>query len=159
LLVAVIPAQVIVAALLQNSLGQLVRDRLQEQAQRLVQLTALDQQRAAEGTRQLLMALAQIPAVRDGDPTACTALLADLLPRYEGYTNFGVTTATGDLYCSAVPFTPPVNVADRPWFQSVLATRTFAAGDYQLGRVTGQQNQVLGYPVFDAAGQIQAVVF
>jgi PAS domain S-box-containing protein len=131
---------------------------VQENALRLARLTAADHERLIAGTRQLLVALAQLPAVRDGDPAACSALFADLLKRYRGYTGFAVSKPDGDVFCSATPLTQPINFADRAWFQRVVQTRDFVAGEYQIGRISGKATLILAYPVLDAASQVQAVV-
>jgi HAMP domain-containing protein len=49
-------------------------------------------------------------------------------------------------------------VADRAYFQQVLATRAFAVGAYQVGRVTGRATITFGHPVLDRAGSVEAVV-
>src|SRR5690606_25369633 len=46
-----------------------------------------------------------------------------------------IADARGNLVCSSGPLKPPVNVADRPYFKEVLATRRFVLSDYVLGRV------------------------
>jgi len=58
---------------------------VQEDALRLARLISADQERLIEGTRQFLVALAQLPQVRGGDPKACNMLFADLLKQYPLY--------------------------------------------------------------------------
>jgi PAS domain S-box-containing protein len=134
--------------------------KVQEDAQRLTRLTASNVEQFVEGARQLLVAISRLSQVRDHDVGGCDAVLADLLKQYPHYANLGAAEPDGDLFCSALPLTGPVNSADRAWFQRAAETRTFAVGDYQIGRVTGQPTINFAYPVLDeTTGELKAVVF
>src|SRR5438270_5721617 len=157
-LLAVIPA-LLLSLYTQAEEGALVKARAYDEARRLVQLASLDQERVIEGTRQMLIALAEVPEVRQGPPAACSAFLAELFRRYQGYTNFGVTDPQGNLVCSATPIDRPVYLGDREWFTRVVARRAYARGDYQIGRVTGKPNRVQAYPIQDRRGSLLGVVY
>ena len=131
----------------------------QQDALQLVLLASADQDLLVESTRQFLMGLTRLPEVRQGDSAACSALLADLLKQYPLYTNIGVVEPSGEQRCSAVPASGPVNYADRPWFQDVMRTRDFVVGGYVIGRITRKPVAAFGYPVLDATGQVQVIVF
>jgi signal transduction histidine kinase len=132
---------------------------IETDALRLARIVSVEEEQLIRGTRQLLVVLAELPQVRDGDPTLCSAFFADLLKQYHRYDNFGAIELDGDVFCSALPTGGPVNAADRGYFQRALQTRDFAIGDYQIGRITGKPSINFGYPVLDEAGQVQAVVF
>jgi PAS domain S-box-containing protein len=131
---------------------------VQEQALRLAWTAATDQGQLTEGARQLLIALAQLPAVRGRDPAACSALFADLLKQYPRYANLAAVKPDGDTFCSALPLSGPVSAADRLYFRRAIETRDFAVGEYQIGRVTRKASINFGYPVLDEADRLQAVV-
>jgi hypothetical protein len=59
-------------------LRQMVVADVREEALRLAQLAATDQQDSIRDTRQLLFALAQLPVVRNGEPVACSAFFTRL---------------------------------------------------------------------------------
>ncbi len=132
---------------------------VQEDALRVARLAAFSQARQIEGARQLLTALSHLPEVHSGDWAACSTLFAELVDKFPFYANFGVIALDGDLVCSGVPFSTPVNVADRSYFQRTLQERDFAIGDYQIGRVTGKPSLNFGYPIIDPSDTIQGVVF
>jgi len=157
-LLAIVPAFVM---MVYSAAEQRQRDgaQAQETALRLARLASSKQEELIEDARHLLIALAQISAVRGRDPVTCSALLANLLKGYTRYANLGAADSAGDIFCSAVPLTAPVNAADRAWFQRAVQTRDFAVGEYQIGRITGRAVLVFGYPVLDEAGTVQAVVF
>ncbi len=130
----------------------------QDDAQRLANLAAADQSRLIESTRQLLVVLARLPELRD-QTGACDGLLADLRAQFPAYANLGVITRDGTLACSAVKPAAPVNLRDRAYFQAAVATRDFAVGDYQIGRVTGKPALNCGYPMLDGVGALLGVVY
>ena len=119
---------------------------------------AAEHDRLLAETRQLLRVLARVPDVRATGP-ACGDFLVKLVDENEQYVNLGVINADGQLVCSALPFTPPVDLSDREYFLRALQTRDVALGQYQIGRVTGAATVNLGYPLVDPAGPVQGVVF
>jgi signal transduction histidine kinase len=156
-LLAVIPA--LGLTLYTNiELRRLAAADVKEEALRLARIAASDQEDTVKDTRQLLFALAQLSEVRSTDPTACSALF-ELLNQYPQYVLLGVVARDGDLSCSTLPISDPVNLADRSYFQRVLQMRDFAIGDYQNDPISGKATLDLGYPVLDEAGQVQAVLF
>ena len=128
-------------------------------AMRLIRIATSNQAAQIEAARELLTAFARLPQLRTKNPAACNALLADMLTAYPLYLNFALAELDGNMSCSALPLRSPVNVADRPYFTLALETRRFAIGDYQIGRVTQLPSINYAYPVVDAAGNAEAVVF
>ena len=130
-----------------------------DDAMRLVHIVTSNQAAQIEAARQLLMALARLPQLRNKDPAACSALMAEMLKAYPLYLNMGVIDADGDVTCSAVPLREPVNLADRLYFELAIQTRDFVVGDYQTGRVTKLPAINYAYPLLDAAGDVEAVIY
>ena len=120
---------------------------------------AADHHDVIEGGRQLLVALAQLPAVTSGDAGRCDAALAGMLSRLPAYSNLGVVAGDGEVVCSAVGSPTRPNVSDRRYFRDARATKAFAIGEYQIGRITGKPTLTFGYPVIDRHGRADAVVF
>jgi C4-dicarboxylate-specific signal transduction histidine kinase len=129
-----------------------------EDALQLVRLTAANQRQLLETERQLLGIIAQFPEMLGHDAAACHMRLADLRREYPRYANLTVVTADGEAWCSALPFTPPVSVAQRSWFQRVTRSRAFAVGDYQVGTITGKATINVALPILGEAQQIHAIV-
>ena len=128
-------------------------------ALRLARLAAGDQEQLVEGTRQLLIALAQLPQIHQRDSRECSALFANLLKQYPLYANLGAIELDGALFCSARPYSSPINLADRTYFRRAVESRGFAVGRYQIGRATGKATINFGYPVLDGSGIPRAVIF
>jgi signal transduction histidine kinase len=131
---------------------------VKSQALRMAQIVSSDQERRIDGTRYLLMALAHVPDVRDGDAAECERFLSALLKDNPLYTVFGVADLAGDIICSAIPLSKPVNIADRAYFLDAMETRDFTIGEFHIGRITDRRAIGFGYPVLDANGRVQAVV-
>jgi signal transduction histidine kinase len=136
---------------------QLRKALVHEHAMRLSRLVSADYERLIDDAQQLLVTLAQLPAVHDLNRPACNALLVDLLAQRSSYANLGVIDNDGNVFCTAVP--GQVYLGDRVYFRRALETRDFAIGEYQIGRLTHKASVNFGYPVLDNSGRVRAVVF
>jgi signal transduction histidine kinase/ActR/RegA family two-component response regulator len=134
-------------------------DFITQNAIQLARLAAADQERLVEGARQLLIALSQSRDIREGDLAKCDATLTHLLAQYgKNYVNLGVTDSTGAVLCSGIPG-PQITVADRTYFTLAVRNRTFAVGDYMIGRRSGGPSLGFGYPLLDPGGAVRGVVY
>src|SRR5262245_50920202 len=88
----------------------------ENEALRLARVVAANEQRLIDSSGHLLIALAQLPAVRNGDAEACSALFARLLREYPPYANLGVASLDGSVICSARPLPNAANIGDRWYF-------------------------------------------
>lgn len=131
----------------------------EERALALSLVAVANEQRVVDSTRSLLTSLGSSAEVVGQDVKGCSDLAAQILARNPGYLNLGAATAEGDLFCSALPFTSPVSLSDRLYYRRAIATKDFAAGEYQVGRVTGKPSLNFGYPVLDARGEISKITF
>ena len=157
-LLAVLPSLVLVIynAIEQRRLGV---ETAREDTLRMVRMAAEHQDEIIEGARQLLVTLAQLNEVRNQEKEACGTVFRDLMHLHEVYANIGAVGLDGQVWASALPSTDEINLADRSYFLEAIARREFAIGEYQIGRVTHKATLNMGYPVLDAHGAIQAVVF
>ncbi len=128
-------------------------------ALRIARLAAAEQNDVFQTARQLAFTLAQVPAVKTLDATACPRLLADLLTRSPEYSNIAVAAPTGEVVCTAMPSAGPINLSDRDYFQRALATRDVVMSGYVVGRISKKPSVIIAYPVVvDGQGPAQAVV-
>ncbi|GAB4151020.1 MAG: hypothetical protein Fur0046_30280 [Cyanobacteria bacterium J069] len=157
-LLAVVPAlgMVLHTASIQRRHAE---QQVQENLLRFTKFSAANQKQATEATRQLLATLAELPEIRSDDGDSCDRLLNQLLDNYTAYAALGVADANGNVRCSAPIARQRMAVSDRSYFRLARSTRSFAVGDYQIGRVTGRPTLNFSYPVLTETGQVQAVVF
>jgi PAS domain S-box-containing protein len=137
--------------------GQARRD-VQVEAERLTRLAVLRHGDLVDAGRDVLLTMVQLPAVRALDPLTCSQQLEALQALYPRFAVIGLADAKGDLLCSGLPASGPLNFADRAWFQRTVATGAFAVGDYQVGRISGRPTLVFGYPLFEGS-QLRGVAF
>jgi signal transduction histidine kinase len=157
-LVAVIPALGAIAYTASEQKKIAVAE-IQRNVLRLVEFSTHEEEQVLQGTRQILIVLANYARKADKNPSDCNAFCADILKQFKRYANIGVVKPSGDVFCSAIPLKEATNAADRSWFQRAVASGDFAFGDYQVGRITGKPVLVLAYPFRFAAGEPAAVVF
>ena len=138
---------------------QAARTEALRDAMRLARITSTAGERLIEGTHQLLTILARLPEVRQRDAAACSRLFADLLKPYPHFSNLGAAAPNGDVFCSAVPFEGAASIADRGYFRRAAERKTFASGEYRIGRITGKAVINFGYPVLAGAGQVVGIVY
>ena len=129
-------------------------------ALKLVRSIANGQDQFIAETRILLNTLARVPQIYPERPNNCNAFLAaqeEALP----YNFLGVATPAGDIVCGVPAPENMLNIADRAYFQRALATGGFAAGDFQLSRVSGRPILVFAVPIFnqsDSTDDVKGVI-
>lgn len=136
------------------------KEASRDHALQLTRIAAGEADLVTQQGRQLLVGLSRLDEVRNRQPEACGALFGDLLDQFPLYANLGVAgTDDGLVWCSALPQSAPVNVADRLYFQRAIQNRGLGVGEYIIGRISGKASLTLGYPVTRADGAITSVVF
>jgi PAS domain S-box-containing protein len=156
ILFVLLPALVL-ALLTTAEQNQVLINSARQQALTLTQLTAANQTQLVSGTERLLIALAQIPQVKNGETEACNALFSQLREEFDSYTNFYTVDMAGDTICTGLN-TPAGNVADREWFRRAQTVTGFSVSNYAIGAASGLPVITLSYPIYDSAGQKQYYV-
>lgn len=131
--------------------GSAVADAVQQEALRFAESVAGTQEQISENAEHLLIALAQLPAVQQGNTEVCSALFADLLKEYERYTNIFSVDMNGKTICTGIPSDVSLDASGSPWFLQTLETGTFQASDYKLGIVSQRPLVTYSYPVIAAS--------
>jgi len=71
-----------------------------------VRLASVQQEQLLARTQQFLGVVARLPQVRGRNHAACSAFLAGVLKENPRYANLGTILPNGEVFCSALPFTP-----------------------------------------------------
>lgn len=111
-----------------------------------------------EGARQLLVALGQLPAVRQNDGAACSELFRTLRTQYPNYAVLGAADANGGVFCSSNPGAQP-SVADDEFFKRAISRDGLAVGNYRVDPVTGSKELHFAFRFTGADGRVGGVVF
>ena len=161
LLVMLLPAVPLLGLALYSYAVQ--RDRASTQvsaeALRLARVAASDQQRVIDEARLVLSMMVALPEVRDGDLSACNAMMVRLRDELGSFQSLGVIDVQGTIVCSALPEALGVSVADRTYVQRALATRRFAVGDFQIGRASRTANINFGHPILGDDGTVHGLAY
>lgn len=133
------------------------RDEAERETRRIAVLVVEQQQRVIDEGRTLLATLANIPVVRDPVLLSrCNETVARIRRQNPSYGNIGIVDHDGNMLCSARPFTPGFNIADRSWFRRARDSHEFTVGDYLIGRLSGLPSLTLALPVAteDGTGEV-----
>lgn len=126
---------------------------------RLVRMAAQNHDQSIESARQLLTTLSELEIVRQRDPVRCQALLANLLRMHRIYANLGLMSPDGKVLAAAEPAADLTERAEPEFFSRAVAARQFQVGEYRVSRATRKATVNVGYPVFNANGDLQLVLF
>lgn len=114
--------------------------------------------RLVEGARQLLVAVAAVPAIRAGPHEICRDYLQELMARFPIYPFVGVLGPDGRLRCVDDPQLKQVELSGRDYFRNAIERRDFTIGEFVMGRIARTGTVHFSYPVlFD--GNVVGVVF
>lgn len=113
----------------------------------------------SDGARQVLDILVEQPAIHERDASACTEILRSVAPKLSGVRVIVVTDVQGQLVCNSRGAPPGAySLADRHYFQKVMATGAPSIGEYVIGRGTGLPTIQFAYPLKDAAGALTGLL-
>jgi hypothetical protein len=109
---------------LRNERGDVIRERV---VYRVHQLAA-EIGELREGARQLLLAIAQLEAVKLRQPEACSPLLAKLRSSYPNYSLLAAADAEGRIFCASGQTV--ASVADQSFFRRAVVHDGLVVGNY-----------------------------
>lgn len=136
------------------------RREAQENAQRIARHAAAEQRQIIEGSRQLLVTLAQLKEIRPERAAEAQALFSSLKGVHPFYANLGAIDARGIPFASAMPVPDGVDLSDRSYFKMARATGKFSVGEFQKGRITDKSSLNMAYPLKrEGTGEFLGVVY
>jgi Cache domain len=138
---------------LRNERQEVVRERVVYRVQQL----AADIGELREGARQLLLAIAQLEAVKLRQPEPCFGLLPKLRSRYPNYSLLAAADAEGRIFCASGPTV--ASVADHSFFRRAMAHDGLVVGDYWVDPVGGQKVINFAQQFDDSNGHLAGVIF
>lgn len=129
------------------------------EVQQMIQFISMAQEQFIEGTRQLLVSLANHPEVRELEADYCSKHFSEMMEEYPRYVNLGAASLEGEVFCSAVPVAGSASLANQSWFKRTLETRDFTMGTGMVGKNAGKPTLNFGHPVIEEDGEVLGVVF
>ena len=134
------------------------RAEIGQQVQQMADLVAGQLDRMIEGAQTVLVTLGHFPSIRERDAATCNDTLIRLSARFPNLDTIGVAGPDGIVVCNSVPRSPPLNVADRPYFRLALETRSLAVSDLLIGQLSGRKLLALVQPTLDERGAVETVL-
>ncbi len=115
----------------------------------LASVLADGERRFVQHAELLLSLLTQINVLKQSATLSgeCAQILYQLLAAKPEYINLGIIDQSGDVLCSALPWAKSTSLKDRLYFNQALLHKTFAIGEYQIGRISGRPSLNIGYPI------------
>ena len=101
-------------------------------ALRMAQLVHSDVVNIVQGTRNLLIAIATMPPIRELDGEQCAARLTDLRNKFDRYVSLLVTDWDGNVVCSSGSRMPTELLKDQPNLGAVRNSADLAVGHYAV---------------------------
>jgi hypothetical protein len=138
---------------LRNEREGVVRQRVVHKVQQL----AAEIRELREGARQLLLAIAQLEAVKLHQPEACSTLLAKLRSSYPNYRLLGVADREGRIFCASGLTSS--SVVDQSFFARAIAHDGLAVGNYWVDPVSGHKIIHFAQQFDDNSDRLSGVVF
>ncbi len=135
----------------------LARTAAEDKLRSLTDLAAEDQDTLINSAFQLLNILALSPQIRQAAPI-CQAYLVQVDLKMESFSGLEVFGSGGDLLCSSVDFSRPVNEAGQAYFQQALNSGSFSLGRYQAGPAANPAVLKFALPVPAAVGGQELVL-
>ncbi|NMC92225.1 MAG: PAS domain-containing protein [Smithella sp.] len=123
----------------------------------MAQVLGNDHENDMEATRRFLMTLARLPVLQNRDAAACNKLFRELLRDNQHYSTIAAADREGRMFASALPF-GSINLRQKKYFQEAVRTKTFSAGEYSIGQISGRAILPFAYPVTDSGGRVTGVV-
>ena len=132
---------------------------VREQLLSTAKLIAAEEHDAVESTRNFLASAAQSREVgRFLQGEECQGALAPRIKQEPWLANIVLALPDGKLICSSTPTGQLLNIADRPYFKTALATSDTVIGEAFVGRLTGSWILPFYRAVRDGTGRVQGVV-
>jgi len=160
LLIVAIIALPAISILINSGINQrkdAIHDAKQE-TQKLAEEIVSEQKNIVASTKQLFIALSQLPEIKTHNQVESGAILSEILKLSPQYSNIFIADPSGSVWTSAIPLKESVTVADRRYFRNAMATGKISSGDYHIARTSKRPTLNLAYPLKDEYGNIFSVI-
>lgn len=128
------------------------------ETQKLAETIVSEQKNLVASTRQLFIALSQLPEVKSHNQLEVQGILSEILKLSPHYSNIFIADVSGVVWASAVPYEGVVSVSDRRYFKNALASGKLSSGEYHIARTSKKPTLNLGYPLKGADGRVTDVI-
>ena len=129
-----------------------------KETRRLAKIIAREQYNLTGDIEQLLMALEQIPEIRNHDVVATNEILSNIRKKSPFFANIIITDRDGNVRASALPLSQSFSIKEWLSFQQTAKTKRFSSGNYVLGKVSQKATVGFCYPIISSKGDLDGVI-
>lgn len=134
-----------------------VQDAKRE-TQKLAEAIVSEQKNLIASTRQLFIALSQLPEVREHRSAELQAVLIDILSLSPQYSKLFIADLSGRVWASSDPLSVDSFVHEKRYFKNALASGLLSSGEYSVESNAVSPSLNFGYPIKDEHGAVTAVL-
>jgi signal transduction histidine kinase len=157
-LVAMLPAVAIQAY--NEIAGRRTREtEVRDDAMRLAQFASGELDRIVENGHAVLVAIANLPAVRELNASACSTYVASLQKNFPQYLAIGAIDLEDRRFCASMPIPSQATATNRDFFRKARDTGMFTVGDYVIGQLVNKPVLPLALPFRDGSDHVAGVVY
>ena len=132
---------------------------VRDSALRSAELVAGQLDRIIDIGKGLLTGLANLPAVRNHEGSACSPYAAILEKEFPQFAAIGAVDSSGRPFCASTSIPAEVSTADRSFFKQALETEQFVIGNYIIGRIAQKPVLPITLAFRDGDNNIAGVVY
>lgn len=122
-------------------------------------LVAANQERMVDSAHQLLISIANVPGLSSEKSLDCQRYFKTLKEQFSIYANLGIIGVDGHARCHGFDSSRPAYLGDRDYFRAAVTRRSFVAGEYIVGRLSGKPSITFALPMLDGDGRVTNVVY
>ncbi|HEY5910376.1 MAG TPA: histidine kinase [Verrucomicrobiae bacterium] len=134
------------------------QDAWRSEVRNISQIARKEEKEIVDTTRQLLLAVSELQAVKSLDAENAGQSLAGIHQTSARYANLGLLTISGDVVASVAPSLES-NLSGHNFFKRVLERRTFIVGSVTFSSRSGNPHLYFGFPVRSNSEHIIGVVY
>ncbi len=129
-----------------------------EETRKIAESIAAEQQSLVTAAQQLIIALTQLPDVKNQNPSRVQPVLKNILALNEQYSNIFIADRSGRVWATAVPVKPPFIISDRRYFVNAIASGRLSSGEFIISRATEKPSFNFAYPLRNERGEITGTI-
>lgn len=141
-----------------NHDGEVMLAKAHVQAVEMARKAARSGAEIIDQARLSLDILSSVPVIGGGPQADCSVLLATVVRTRDWAAGLHVIDTTGTVVCSSNSDNIGLNIADRPYVRTAIATRAFAVGDVMIGRSDNMPLIGTALPVIGRDGRIERIL-
>ena len=120
------------------------------ESQKLADNLVAEQGNIINEARQLGSILAELPDVANRNTDKVQSVISNTLKKNPQFKNIFLTDENGMVWASALPFVPPLSLANRRFFVGASTTRQFSSGEFLIGSISQRPVFAVAYPLLNS---------